>query len=56
MKNQKVIKPKFCKCKKCGYIWYSRFGFVPKTCPKCKRYDWNKNKKIKNIHEENGKQ
>lgn len=29
-------------CKKCGYIWYSRFEEGPKACPRCKRYDWDK--------------
>ncbi len=31
------------KCKRCGYEWGSWLK-LPKQCPKCKRYDWNKNK------------
>ena len=33
-----------CKCEKCGYEWQARTK-TPKACPKCKRYDWNKEKK-----------
>jgi len=29
------------KCKRCGYEWESKLK-VPKACPRCKRYDWNK--------------
>lgn len=29
---------KQCKCK-CGYEWKSKVE-EPKSCPKCKRYDW----------------
>jgi len=29
------------KCLKCGYEWGSIKG-DPKQCPRCKRYDWNK--------------
>jgi predicted Zn-ribbon and HTH transcriptional regulator len=29
------------KCKNCNYEWISRVE-EPKTCPKCKRYDWKK--------------
>jgi len=31
------------KCNKCDYEWKSRIE-NPKSCPKCKRYDWNKEK------------
>lgn len=29
------------KCSKCGYEWDSIID-NPKSCPKCKRYDWKK--------------
>jgi len=32
------------KCKRCGYIWKSKL-VLPKQCPRCKRYDWNKDTK-----------
>ena len=28
-------------CKKCGYKWESKLE-NPLSCPRCKRYDWNK--------------
>ena len=28
-------------CKRCDYRWYSRV-VNPQQCPKCKRYDFNK--------------
>ena len=28
-------------CERCGHEWSPRGG-VPKACPNCKRYDWNK--------------
>ena len=31
------------KCKQCGYKWDGRKNH-PKSCPRCKRYDWNKRK------------
>ena len=30
----------------CGYRWNSRVA-VPKSCPKCKRYDWNVIRRLK---------
>jgi len=33
-KNKKI-------CTKCNYIWESIVE-IPKQCPRCKRYDWNK--------------
>jgi len=33
---------KQCKCSKCGYTWTPRIKGVPKSCPRCKRYDWRK--------------
>lgn len=31
------------KCKLCSHSWKSRDGLkIPKACPACKRYDWNK--------------
>lgn len=30
-----------CKCKQCGYEWVSRLDERPKSCPRCKRYDWD---------------
>ncbi len=32
------------KCLKCGFEWIPRVE-DPLQCPKCKRYDWNKEKK-----------
>jgi len=32
-----------CKCKRCGYKWESRVK-DPKVCPRCKRYDFDKDK------------
>jgi len=32
------------KCNQCEYKWESRKD-EPKQCPKCKRYDWNEDKK-----------
>ena len=34
------------KCKVCNYEWKSKtiIGFIPKSCPKCKRYDWQEKK------------
>ena len=29
------------KCLRCGYEWQKRID-IPKQCPRCKRYDWNK--------------
>lgn len=31
------------KCKKCGYEWKGKED--PKACPRCKRYDWNREDK-----------
>jgi predicted Zn-ribbon and HTH transcriptional regulator len=41
------------KCKICNYEWKSKtiIGFIPKSCPKCKRYDWQKKE-----GEQNGRQ
>ena len=32
------------KCKQCGYRWESRKD-KPISCPNCKRYDWDNDKK-----------
>ena len=29
------------KCKRCGYEWITRID-KPKACPRCKRYDYDK--------------
>lgn len=29
------------KCLRCGYEWKKRID-IPKQCPRCKRYDWDK--------------
>jgi len=39
------------KCKKCKYEWESIFYGLnskkkPKSCPRCKRYDWDLDQKI----------
>lgn len=33
-----------CKCEKCGHEWIPRKR-KPVSCPRCKRYDWDKPKK-----------
>lgn len=36
------------KCKLCGHEWKARTERKPACCPKCKRYDWEKDEmKIK---------
>lgn len=32
------------KCKRCGHEWETRIGMdrVPKVCPACKSYRWDK--------------
>ena len=37
-----------CKCLKCGLAWESVVD-VPRVCPKCKSYDWQKPRKRKEI-------
>ena len=32
-------------CKLCGHQWKSRKDDIPLACPRCKRYDWDKEKK-----------
>lgn len=36
------LKPKLCKCQRCGYEWYTRTGKLPKNCanPECKSPYW----------------
>ena len=36
-----------CTCKRCGWQWYSRAEKLPKACPKCKSYAWQKERKAK---------
>lgn len=38
-------------CKRCGYKWKGKKQY-PVSCPKCKRYDWNK--EDKNAKEKTG--
>ena len=33
------------RCNQCGYVWTPRVSGVVVACPKCKRYDWNEEKK-----------
>jgi len=35
------------KCLKCEHEWISRID-TPMQCPKCKSYNWNKKKEVKN--------
>ena len=37
-----VISKLKCLRPECGHEWYPRTGKLPKVCPKCKHYDWNK--------------
>jgi predicted Zn-ribbon and HTH transcriptional regulator len=39
------------KCRKCGHKWASRVE-KPITCPKCKRYDYDKKETQLNKQEE----
>jgi len=39
------------KCKLCGHEWDSRKE-NPKSCPRCKRYDWRSKEKTKKVKEE----
>lgn len=32
-------------CKRCRWSWYPRAENPPKVCPKCKRVDWNEEKR-----------
>jgi len=32
-------------CKRCDHKWVPRSEKKPKQCPRCKRYDWDKEKK-----------
>jgi predicted Zn-ribbon and HTH transcriptional regulator len=36
--NEKV------RCKRCGYEWHTRTEGMPRQCPACKSYRWNKAK------------
>lgn len=40
------------RCNLCGYFWYSKL-LEPKTCARCKRYDYNKNNTLIKENEEN---
>jgi len=42
---------KECECKRCGHKWNPRAD-NPTTCPKCKSYKWNEEKKELNKVEE----
>lgn len=35
------------KCNLCEHEWDSRISGKPKVCPKCKRYDWETKKELK---------
>lgn len=36
-----------CHCKKCKHEWFARSESKPKTCPKCKTYNWEEAEKNK---------
>lgn len=38
------------RCLKCGYEWYPNSESPPKVCPKCKSYEWDKNR-VKVVNE-----
>ena len=42
IKIDDVVKIPTLKCTKCGHTWYPRAPRLPKVCPECKRFDWNK--------------
>jgi len=29
------------RCRLCGNVWMPRVAWRPKSCPACKRYDWD---------------
>lgn len=33
------------KCNRCGYEWISRTMRIPKSCPRCKSYYWNRERR-----------
>lgn len=41
MKAQKWV------CLRCGHKWNPRIETKPLACPKCKSYEWDKSRKIK---------
>lgn len=47
MKVRKIIEIDMEYCGICGYEWQPRHNKKPKSCPKCKRYDWAKKQKEK---------
>lgn len=42
--SQKTLEIKLLDCLKCQHRWASRLE-QPKMCPRCKRYDWNREKR-----------
>ncbi len=40
MKKENTNKPLTCDL--CGHVWIPRKEQPPVQCPRCKRYDWNK--------------
>jgi len=36
------------KCLRCDHEWFKRTDDDPLQCPKCKSYNWNKPKDLKN--------
>lgn len=45
MIQQETIQLTRAKCEQCGYKWLPKVT-QPKQCPKCKRMDWDKKKKV----------
>ncbi len=44
---EEKIRPTY-ECMKCGWSWVPR-KFSPKSCPKCKQYDWDKVSEDKHV-------
>ncbi len=44
MADEVAEEEKTVECNQCGHEWTPRKAH-PKQCPRCKRYDWNEEKK-----------
>lgn len=44
MKTEKPEKIEQLTCKRCGHTWYPKLPTKPKSCARCKSYDWDKDR------------
>ncbi len=42
MAESTAVSELVCLRPRCGHRWMPRSAKLPKVCPKCKSYDWNK--------------